>query len=62
MDDLWRKQVHRCFPESQSSGGRRPGETWADMYMRLSAESSRRLDQFINRSTSKLRAEKEGKE
>ena len=28
--------------------------------MRLSAETSRRLDQFINRSTSKLHAEKKG--
>lgn len=52
--------MQRRFPESQCFGGPRQGETWEMMYMRLSAETSRRLDQFINRSTSKLHAEKKG--
>lgn len=61
-NDLWKKHVHHRFPEeSKTIKGPGKRETWFDLYERLSAETDRRLDQFINRSASKLRAEQESK-
>ncbi|CDS42112.1 transcription elongation factor b polypeptide 3 [Echinococcus multilocularis] len=59
MDDLWKKHVYRCFPESRNLDGIRPKETWAKMYVRLEAENSRRLKQFIKCSSIKQQAERE---
>ncbi|VDD84219.1 unnamed protein product [Mesocestoides corti] len=59
-DELWKKHVQRRFPECRDLNPRSK-ETWAKLYTRLEDECSRRLDQFINRSASKLRAEKESR-
>ncbi|VDM17203.1 unnamed protein product [Hydatigera taeniaeformis] len=59
MDDLWKKHVYRCFPESRNLGGPRRKETWAEMYARLEAENSQRLKHFIKYSSSRQRAERE---
>lgn len=52
--------MHREFPESQGLTPRHK-ETWAGMFDRLSEERSRRLDLFIRKSATKLRAEEESK-
>ncbi|VDL94286.1 unnamed protein product [Schistocephalus solidus] len=57
-DDFWRRHVLRDFPECKNMTPRYK-ETWANMYSRLAAERSKRLDRFIHRSASKLKAERE---
>ncbi|KAL7064808.1 hypothetical protein AAHC03_05295 [Spirometra sp. Aus1] len=57
-DDYWRRHVQRDFPEYKNMTPRYK-ETWANMYSRLATERSKRLDRFIHRSASKLKAERE---
>ncbi|VDN11328.1 unnamed protein product, partial [Dibothriocephalus latus] len=59
-DDFWRRHVLRDFPEYKNLTPRYK-ETWSNMYSRLAAERSKRLDHFIHRSASKLKAERESK-